>query len=63
VTGRWIKLHNQYPSPSIIMIKSWDQRGMQHARKERQIPTKFWLENLMRRNSEDRGVDGKIILN
>jgi hypothetical protein len=71
VTGRCRKVHNEelsnlYLSSDITrMIKSRKMRWPGHVtRMERlEMRTKFWLESLkVRNNSEDLGVDGKIIL-
>jgi hypothetical protein len=71
VTGDWRKLHNEelhnlYSSPNIIrMIKSSKMRWAGHVALMEAIryAYKFWLESLKRRdNSEDVGVDRRIIL-
>jgi hypothetical protein len=71
VTGEWRKLHNEkltdlYTSPNIVWVT--ESRRMRWAGYLArmgwgEVYTGFWWGNLRKRdNSEDPGVDGRIIL-
>jgi hypothetical protein len=65
VTEGWTKLHNEelhnlYSSSNIkdIKLRTMKWKGVKHVWKKHETPTRFWQENLNRRNlSENQGMD------